>query len=134
MVKSTDVPLDSVGVFEGVSSADDLSVSELVEDVQSHGQVPSLVPALDVPPGLAGGQDLVPSLAPALVPNFPLGSVGGQLASGSSREIVVSDSPGLHCSVSYGDWFAEAAKVEDGWTAVKRKKTKPSAPPFDMYL
>ena len=54
--------------------------------------------------------------------------MGGQLALGSSRKIVgVSDSPGLHCSVSSRDWIAEVAKVEDCWTMVKRKNTRPSA-------
>lgn len=57
------------------------------------------------------------------------------MAMGSSKEIVVVYvSPGLHRSISLGDWFAKAAKVEDGWTAVKRKKTRPYAPPLVMNL
>lgn len=54
---------------------------------------------------------------------------------GSSRKIVgFSDSLGLHCLVSSGDWIAKVAKVEDGWTMVKRNNTRPSAPPLEMNL
>ena len=60
---------------------------------------------------------------------------GGQSSSDSPREIVVaSASPRFHCFISSEAWVAEVAKVEDGWIAVKRKKTKPSTPPLDMNL
>lgn len=128
VVKSSDAPQDLAVVSADISSADDLSVPVLKED-----PVPSPAPVLDVPPGLVGGQDPLPSPAPA--PILPPGSMGGQLAMGSSKKIVgFSDSPGLHCSVSSGDWIAEAAKVEDGWTMVKRKNTRPLAPPLEMNL
>lgn len=55
--------------------------------------------------------------------------------SASSREnVLASLSPGLHYSDSSEVWDAEATKVEDGWTAVKRKKSKPSVPHLDMNL
>ncbi len=54
---------------------------------------------------------------------------------GSLREnAVASASLGFHSSVSSRDWIGEAAKVEDGWIAVKRKKSKPFAPPLEMNL
>ena len=31
-------------------------------------------------------------------------------------------------------WVVEAAKIEDGWIAVKSKRSKPSTPPLDMNL
>ena len=57
------------------------------------------------------------------------------MATSSSRNIVgVSIFPRLHCSFSSRDWIVEAAKVEDGWTMVKRKNTRPSNPPLEMNL
>ena len=59
----------------------------------------------------------------------------GQMLFDSYREsVVVSVSPDFHGSLSSEAWVAEAAKVEDGWIAVKRKKSKPFAPPLDMVL
>ena len=53
----------------------------------------------------------------------------------SPREnVVASTSFGFHSLVSSRDWIGEATKVEDGWTVVKRKKSKPSAPPLEMNL
>lgn len=45
-----------------------------------------------------------------------------------------SASPSFHGSLSSEAWVAEAAKLEDGWIAVKGKKAKPSVPPLDMTL
>lgn len=91
---------------------------------------PSPALALDDPHGPVGGQ------GPAPVPIFvldSLGAVGGLLASGSSWEDgFFSDS--LRLSASSQDWAAEAAKVEDGWTIVKKKKSRPSAPLLKMNL
>ena len=43
-------------------------------------------------------------------------------------------SPRAHGSLSSEAWVAEAENLEGGWTVVKRKKSKPSAPPLDMNL
>ena len=48
--------------------------------------------------------------------------------------VVFSDSPGLHCFVSLGDFIAKETKVEDGWTTVNRKKARPFSPPLEMNL
>ena len=98
----------------------------------STGQAPvsAVAPTDGLPssPGVLGG-DLVPG--PVL--GFPPGSAGGLLASGSSGEPgVFSVPPGR--SVSSGVWAAEAAKVEDGWTVVKGKKSRPSSHPSQMNL
>ena len=59
--------------------------------------------------------------------------MGGQPSTISPREFFVVPAPhGFHSSVSSRDWIGEATKVEDGWIAVKRNKTKPSVLPFDM--
>ena len=44
-----------------------------------------------------------------------------------------SASPGL-LSTSSGVWLGEAARLEEGWIAVKRNKSKPSLPPLEMFL
>lgn len=57
------------------------------------------------------------------------------MSTSSPREIfVASASTGFHYSISSRVWVAEAKKVEDGWIVVKRKKTRPSAPPLEMNL
>ena len=99
---------------------------EVAEDHKSFGLAPSgptpisgdsPVGGLPSSPGMLGG-----GLVPDHVLDFPPGSARGQLDSGSFGE---SDS---------GDWAAEAAKVEDGWTAVKGKKSRPSSHPSQMNL
>lgn len=58
-----------------------------------------------------------------------------QLSSGSHREIASASAPsGFQCSISSEVWVAEAMKLEDGWIAVKGKRSRPFAPPLDMNL
>ena len=115
--------------------ADSLPVVALVRRspvLASSGQAPisAVAPADGLPssPRVLGG-DLVPG--PVL--GFPLGSAGGLLASDSSGEPGVFFVPPGR-SVSSGVWAAEAAKVEDGWTTVKGKKSRPSSHPLQMNL
>lgn len=123
VVKSSDAPLDLAVVSEDVSSTYVLSMLVFEEVL-----VPSLALVLDAPPSPIGGHDLFPSPGHVL-------SARGQLGTGSSKmNVGVSDPPGLHCSVSSRDWIAKVAKVEDGWTVVKRKNTRSSASPLDLNL
>ena len=103
--------------FPGLASSGPAPVSA----VAPEGDLPSS-------PGLlGGGQVPVPGL------DYPPGLVGGLLASSSSGESgVFSVPPGR--SASSGDWVAEAAKVEDGWTAVKGKKSRPPSHPSQLNL
>ena len=78
--------------------------------------------------------DPIPSPIPVLATS--LGPGEGLSSSGPPKEIVLlgaSASPGP-LSTSSGDWLGEAARVEEGWIAVKRNKSKPSLPPVDMFL
>lgn len=57
----------------------------------------------------------------------------------SPREIfLLDDSSSPIClmdsHVSSGNWQNDAARLEDGWTAIKGKKSKYSIPPLDMNL
>ena len=122
-----DAPVPVVDAFVGSSP----SVDSLPEDVAvppglaSSGPAPALVVApksgLPSSPGLCGGGQV-----PVPVLDFPLVSAGGLLASGSSGESGIFSDP-LGRSASSGDWSAEVDKVEDGWTAVKGKKSRPSS-------
>ena len=76
---------------------------------------------------LDGGQVPVPGMV------IPPGPAGGLLASGSFGESGVFSVP-PRLSASSGDWAAEAAKVEDGWTAVKGKKSRPPSHPSQLNL
>lgn len=101
--------------------------------VGSYPTDASLVPvaAKDVRPS---SQDPIPSPVPDLA---ALPSLGGGLSSlVPPRENALLSAPaslGL-LSVSSEAWLGEVARVEDGWIAVKRKKSKPSVPPLDMNL
>lgn len=59
----------------------------------------------------------------------------GQMSFVSHRVFAkASTSPGFHGSLPSKAWVVEAAKIEDGWIAVKGKKAKPYVPPLDMTL
>lgn len=76
-------------------------------------------------PAVAEG---IPSFVSSPVPACPM----GQLSAGSYREVASASVPSG--SVSSEVWVAEAARLEDGWVAVKGKRSRPSAPPLDMNL
>ena len=53
----------------------------------------------------------------------------------SEIDLLVATAPSVYqSSVSFGVWQIDEVKVEDGWTTVKRKKSKPSTPPLEMNL
>ena len=113
------------------------SLPKVAEDCSSPGlassgpaPVSAVAPEGGLPssPGLLGGGKVpVPRL------DFPPGPAGGLLASSSFGESGVFFVPPGR-SASSGDWAAEAAKVEDGWTAVKGKKSRSSSHPLQMKL
>lgn len=118
-------PADSETSYVPPLPAAGVNVSSVGEETPG----PSLTPVLVVHPSPIGGQLSHPVPAPTL--DLSPGFVGDPVASGSlGMSFLVSSGH----SVSLGDWFAEAAKVEDGWTTVKGKKSRPSFPPFDMHL
>ena len=83
-------------------------------------------PAVHLEPAVEEG---IPSLVSSPV---PVACPMGQLSAGSYREFASASVPSG--SVSSEVWVAEAAKLEDGWVAVKGKRSKPFAPPLDMNL
>ena len=113
MHKSQDVILDLV---EG-SPPMEGSLPVVAEDVHPSSLDPILFPAPNS----------------VVLPSF-VGGLSSSLSPSEKSLMVDVVAPFFLSLVSSGSWQVEAAKVEDGWTVVKRKKSKPIAPPLEMNL
>ena len=113
---------------------------EPVDEEDASSPVSS--PSSDAPPGgllqtVPSSETVLASASPGIL--VPAAMVTDVVVSprgpaSSWKNVLASSSPGLLYSDSSEAWDAEAAKVEDGWTAVRRKKSKPSVPHLDMNL
>ena len=74
---------------------------------------------------------LVAISGPAVQNDVDLGS---PISTSPRERALLDDSSSPVCFVSSGVWQNDVAKLEDGWTTVKGKKSRNSIPPLDKNL